>query len=471
VSAAARAAIALAVIAATTACDGDLLAATPSPRAGDEWRAGSGDFLLGGTPVDEPDRERWLATLGAAGFNTLALTVYARQADWDGADLRYETAAARIVKEARAAKAAGLRVVLVLRVALDSAVERNRFLWHGLIMPRDDAQVAAWFDRYRAFVVAWAAKAAASGIDVLAIGSELNVLASTRPVDAIPELEAWYLDPVKQAERRQRVIRFEQAIDARHLHGAWKETYDSVPGYVDDEIEAHRRWAEQVTGLVGTATREQAVTIINQRRSLLAQQWSELIAAVREIYDGELTYAANFDQYRAVGFWPQLDLIGINAYFPLRTHPLGAAAVSTIEPELERSWRRILGEILAFRAEAGASEHPVLFTELGYTSRVDSTIEPWSSRGFSLVGDWNDPELVVWEERERGAFERALAVRALRQAASALDRELLRGVLWWKLSTLPAHEAIEPFVLVIGDDAPPDPLANELRAFRVAGEP
>ena len=147
----------------------------------------------------------------------------------------------------------GLRVVLVLRVALDSAVERNRFLWHGMIMPREDAQVAAWFDRYREFVSAWAAVAAAAGIDVLGIGSELNAIASTRPVDAVPELEAYYLDPAKQSELRQRVTRFEASIDPKHLHGAWRETYSSVPRYIDDQIEAHRRWAEQVTGSVAGA--------------------------------------------------------------------------------------------------------------------------------------------------------------------------------------------------------------------------
>ena len=473
-------AIALTVAAAAAACDGGSVTAAPAraPAIG-EWRAGghSGvrgaparEFLLGGIGVNEPDRERWLASLEAAGFNTLALTVYAYQGDWDGAALRFANEAPQIAEEARAAKASGLRVVLVLRVALDSAVERNRFLWHGMIMPREDAQVAAWFDRYREFVLTWAAVAAATGIDVLGIGSELNGMASTRPVDALPELEAYYLDPAKQSELRRRVARFEGSIDPKHLHGGWQETYASVPRYIDNQIDAHRRWAEQVTGSVAGASGEQSIAIINRRRALLAREWDELIAAVRAVYSGELTYAANFDQYRAVGFWPSLDLIGINAYFPLRAHPIGSADPSALEPELEASWRRILGEIRAFGAEAGAGDVPVLFTEIGYTSRVDSTIEPWSSRGFSLVGDWDDPELVIWEERARGAEERALAVRALRRAAAAVAPGLLRGLLWWKLSTLPAHQAIEPFVLVIGDDAPPDPLLVELRAFRREGE-
>jgi hypothetical protein len=468
---AAVAAIALIVMAATAGCDlGSAEATAPLAHGAGEWRAENGEFLLGGVQVDEPDRGRWLASLEAAGFNTLALTVYADQGDWDSADLRFSTEAPWIAEEARAAKAAGLRVALVLRVVLDSGVERNRFLWHGMIMPREDAQVAAWFDRYLQFVSAWATVAAATGIDVLGIGSELNALASTRPVDVVPELEAYYLDPGKQSELRHRVTRFEGSIDPQHLHGGWRETYASVPRYIDDQIEAHRRWVAQVTGSIAGAPPEQVIATINRRRALLAREWDELIGAVRAVYSGELTYAANFDQYRAVGFWPSLDLIGINAYFPLRAHPIGASDPSALESELEASWRRIFGEIRAFRAEAGAGDLPVLFTELGYTSRVDCTIEPWSSSGFSLVGDWDDPELMVWAQRERGTQERALAVRALRRA-SAADPGLLRGLLWWKLSTLRAHEAIEPFVLVIGDETPPDPLSVELRAFRGKGEP
>ncbi|HVR28831.1 MAG TPA: hypothetical protein VMS86_04795, partial [Thermoanaerobaculia bacterium] len=108
-----------------------------------EWRARDGELLLGGIQVREPDSERWIGRLASSGFNTVALTVYARQGVWDSADLRLDDEAPWISEEARVARAAGLRAVLVLRVALDHAVARNRFLWHGMILPRDDAQVGA----------------------------------------------------------------------------------------------------------------------------------------------------------------------------------------------------------------------------------------------------------------------------------------------------------------------------------------
>ena len=39
-------------------------------------------FLLGGIQVNEPDHERWVATLEQVGMNTVAVTVYAHQGDW-----------------------------------------------------------------------------------------------------------------------------------------------------------------------------------------------------------------------------------------------------------------------------------------------------------------------------------------------------------------------------------------------------
>ena len=45
--------------------------------------------------------------------------------------------------------------------------------------------------------------------------------------------------------------------------------------------------------------------------------WKALIAKVREVYTGKVTYAANWDAYAAFPHWEDLDWIGIDAYFPL----------------------------------------------------------------------------------------------------------------------------------------------------------
>src|SRR5690242_14455432 len=46
--------------------------------------------------------------------------------------------------------------------------------------------------------------------------------------------------------------------------------------------------------------------------------WRRVIAAVRRVYPGPLTYAANWSsEFERVRFWDALDFIGVQAYFPL----------------------------------------------------------------------------------------------------------------------------------------------------------
>ena len=125
-------------------------------------------------------------------MNTVAVTVYAKQGDWDSTNLWWEQEEPWVIAEARAARRRGLDVVLVLRVALDHAFERNKFFWHGMIMPDSDQALDLWFDRYSDYVLKWARIADEEGIDVLAIGSELNSLTNTVPVDELPALEEYW---------------------------------------------------------------------------------------------------------------------------------------------------------------------------------------------------------------------------------------------------------------------------------------
>ena len=44
---------------------------------------------------------------------------------------------------------------------------------------------------------------------------------------------------------------------------------------------------------------------------------SKTIAYVRQTFKGKLTYSANWDHYSGIGFWDDLDLIGMNSYWKL----------------------------------------------------------------------------------------------------------------------------------------------------------
>jgi hypothetical protein len=96
---------------------------------------------------------------------------------------------------------------------------------------------------------------------------------------------------------------------------------------------------------------------------------------------------------------------------------------------------------------------PLIFTEIGYTFRRHSTIEPWAHGGFSVVG-WGGhrPRLVVWGEQPIDYDERRSALRALLAVHRRSHSDLV-GLLYWKLSTDRDHEAIEPFVVHVGSDS------------------
>ena len=127
------------------------------------------DFYLGGIQVNEADHGRWVKRLGEVGMNTVAVTVYAKQGDWDSENLWWEEEEPWVVAEIRTAREQGLEAILVLRVALDHAFERNKFFWHGMIMPATQPELDEWFNRYRSFVRKWAEIAEREGVAVLAV--------------------------------------------------------------------------------------------------------------------------------------------------------------------------------------------------------------------------------------------------------------------------------------------------------------
>lgn len=96
--------------------------------------------------------------------------------------------------------------------------------------------------------------------------------------------------------------------------------------------------------------------------------WRALISEVRGIFPGLLTYSANWDEAEDVLFWDQLDLIGINAFYPLADH-----ADASFEEYVEGAVRArdSVGEL------ASVLEMPVLFVEVGYTTRQNAAVEPW----------------------------------------------------------------------------------------------
>ena len=101
-------------------------------------------------------------------------------------------------------------------------------------------------------------------------------------------------------------------------------------------------------------------------------EWSTLIKKVKAVYSGTLVYAANWDSYARVPFWREIDLIGIQAYFPLSSTNAAVTRAS-----LDAQWKRIYSELETF---SKTHKRKILFTELGYTRSTLAASEPWASK-------------------------------------------------------------------------------------------
>ncbi len=99
-----------------------------------------------------------------------------------------------------------------------------------------------------------------------------------------------------------------------------------------------------------------------------ADDWRRLIARIREVFDGQITYSANSDEYRNVTWWDALDCIGITAYFPL------VREGKPTEEGIRQGWRRVMADLEPFAQEAGL---PVCFTELGFSRSSNAAAAPW----------------------------------------------------------------------------------------------
>ena len=124
--------------------------------------------------------------------------------------------------------------------------------------------------------------------------------------------------------------------------------------------------------------------------------WALLITKIKKVYKGKLTYAANWDEFKRVPFWKQLDLIGVDAYFPLSDKKTPTVA------EFENGWKRHKKEIQKIQKE---NDKPILFTEYGYRSIDFTGKKPWESNrvegSVNLVAQKNATQAIFnqfWKE-------------------------------------------------------------------------
>ena len=96
--------------------------------------------------------------------------------------------------------------------------------------------------------------------------------------------------------------------------------------------------------------------------------WNSLIKQVRSIYNGSITYAANWDKFEKIPFWKELDYIGVDAYFPLSKESTPSVN------QLVSDWHPIKQKLTTL---ALSIKKPLIFTEYGYQSTDQCTWNNW----------------------------------------------------------------------------------------------
>jgi hypothetical protein len=138
-------------------------------------------------------------------------------------------------------------------------------------------------------------------------------------------------------------------------------------------------------------------------------RWIDIINAIRGVYSGGLTYAANWnEEYLQIRFWDALDYAGIDAYFPLSNNDKPSYE------ELMEAWGRWIPEIEEWQKRINK---PVIFPEIGYRSSLGAAAEPWE----------HIPGSVVDLELQKDCY------RAL--VDTFWNKEWFYGAYWWDWGT------------------------------------
>lgn len=134
--------------------------------------------------------------------------------------------------------------------------------------------------------------------------------------------------------------------------------------------------------------------------------WRRMIAKIRKLYSGQLTYCANWgEDFEQLAFGDQLDFIGFNCYYPL------SGDDAPKREELAQRFEQIMA-----KAETVSRKFnkPIVFTEIGFRS---------------VQAPWKNPH-----EEENGRPQNMEHQKLCYEVVSSglKGKSWCEGVLWWK---------------------------------------
>ncbi len=106
-------------------------------------------------------------------------------------------------------------------------------------------------------------------------------------------------------------------------------------------------------------------------------QWRRLIAEVRRVFHGKVTYSVNFDAHDTFTFGDALDVVGMNTYDPIAKHDDQPSAEA-----IRDGWWWIVYKARTLQARF---DRKVMITEVGYPSVQGAHKGPWDFRSEKPV--------------------------------------------------------------------------------------
>ncbi|MFT4627290.1 MAG: hypothetical protein ACI8PZ_005972 [Myxococcota bacterium] len=241
----------------------------------------------------------------------------------------------------------------------------------------------------------WGSDAMASTLDVIASDGAnwvaIHPYARIRP-DGTVEFEpidpeappAWLARPIAEAHARGVAILIKPHLAYWGSGWSWRGAITlEEPGTADRFFASYRAW---IVDLARASSTADAFAVGTELDGTIAHEaeWRRIIAEVRAVHPGHLTYASNWDRYPAVPFWDALDVVGVQAYFPIAE--AGSWPEGEVPPValLDAGWTRVLAEVQAVHERTGK---PVVFTELGYNRSARAPTTPWEAEGGGARAD------------------------------------------------------------------------------------
>jgi hypothetical protein len=177
-----------------------------------------------------------------------------------------------------------------------------------------------------------------------------------------------------------------RAMISANDRAAWYRNYSAMLNHLGD--------IGKQTGVESIAIGTELISMAtNTSNADNTEQWVNMINSLRSHYSGKLTYSANWgnpgsftDEAHHIGFWPQLDYIGISAYYNLN-------ASSNSYASLKAAWD--IYRTRDIEPLYNQYHKPILFTEVGYRSVAGAHNEPWNyalGGGADLQEQANDYE-------------------------------------------------------------------------------